>query len=51
MNIQTPHGDSNASFNREYAFDTTPATTVTATADTDRLTIWTLKGQFTCEIN
>lgn len=51
MNIQAPHGDSNASFNREYTFGTTPTIAVQATADTDRLTIWTLKGQFTCEIN
>lgn len=51
LNIQAPHGDSNASMNKEYTFDTTPAISVTATADTDRLTIWTFKGSFTCEIN
>lgn len=51
LNIQAPHDDSSASLNKEYTFGTTPSMSVQQTADTDRLTIWTLKGQFTCEIN
>ena len=51
MNIQAPHADSDASFNREYTFGTTPSMAIQATANEALEPIWTLKGQFTCEIN
>lgn len=51
LTIYTPHGDSLAFFNREYQFNTTPAISVSSTANTLLEPIWTLKGSFTCEIN
>lgn len=51
LSINKPHGDSRASFNREYQFDTTGAISVSATLDTDRACSWTLFGSFTCEIS
>lgn len=50
MTIDSPHGTSEASFNREYEFMSAGSLQVQATATTTHVMTWTLKGSFTAEL-